>query len=62
MLAGAARGGTGSKGGGGGVRLSNVDTWEFHLTIQVFSVANLFLKIYSELENDGVEMVDPKEI
>ena len=28
MLAGAARGGTGSKGGGGPVRLSDVDTWE----------------------------------
>ena len=28
MLAGAARGVTGSKGGGGLVRLSDVDTWE----------------------------------
>ena len=28
MLAGAARGETGSKGGGGPVRLSDVDTWE----------------------------------
>ena len=28
MLAGTARGGTGSKGGGGPVRLSDVDTWE----------------------------------
>ena len=28
MLAGAARGGTGSKGEGGPVRLSDVDTWE----------------------------------
>ena len=28
MLAGAARGGTGSKGGGGPVRLSDVDAWE----------------------------------
>ena len=28
MLAGAAKGETGSKGGGGPVRLSDVDTWE----------------------------------
>ena len=28
VLAGAARGETGSKGGGGQLRLSNVDTWE----------------------------------
>ena len=37
MLAGAARGGTGSKGGGGPVRSSDVDTRELSLYLSRFS-------------------------
>ena len=40
MLAGAARGEMGSKGGGGQVRLSNVHTWEL---VGFFKLGNVFV-------------------